>query len=53
MMEQQISFDARRYVQQKALRILHKNGGTKLSVETLVQLARTGLRLIPPIDLQM
>ena len=43
-------FDAERYIQQKALEILSQNGGAKLTVETLSELAQVGLRLVPPIE---
>jgi hypothetical protein len=50
MYGQSRSFDPKCYVKQKALQIIKENEGTKLTLETLAELAHTGLRLVPPID---
>ncbi len=44
------SFDPKDYIRQKALHIIMENGGTKLTLETLVELEHAGLRLVPPIN---
>jgi hypothetical protein len=53
MYEELNSFDPRHYIRQKALRIIYRNKGTKLSIETLAMLAHAGLRLVPPINTQI
>jgi hypothetical protein len=48
MHEKSKKFDSKNYNSQKTLQILNKNGGNKLTVETLDLLERAGLRLVPP-----
>jgi hypothetical protein len=50
MYEQSGSFDPKHYIRQKTLQIIKKNGGTKLTIETLAEIANAGLRLVPPIN---
>ncbi len=43
-------FDLERYMKERTVRILRKNGGVRLTTKTLTRLANRGLRLIPPLD---
>ncbi len=44
------TFDARNYSRLKTSQIICRNGGTKLTPETLVELACTGAKLIPSLS---